>query len=335
MDNFGISLKMSKIFIRYSPGFFSIFYELCKAMAYTGLVPKAWKIDIITFLFKKKGERINPKNWRPITIAPSLGKHFEKVLLYQLKRIKGINPENHAYIEDRSCLTAVLALLEFFNTLKIKETEARKDGYLLIPILMAEDVSSAFESIDHESMGKIMELLFDESSELNMGSLIRSYLDRVAWILDRKSGEKVRLDRRYQHKTAPQGSSLSPYLWRFFDAIFTKMFKDGLTELKNNAEVVDSFFHVAYADDHVTVVVLKVKKDSSSQLIGEVINLITTEIRNMLDLATKAAGCGINPDKSELVMPQKYTYSTNLAKDEFVWLGYSLKITNECKLPFT
>ena len=120
-----MSLKITKIFIRFSEGFLDLFYQLCKAMAKAGIVPKAWKIDIISFLYKKKGDRGDAKNWRPITIAPSLGKHFEKVLLYQLKKIEGINPENHAYIEDMSCLTAVLSLLELFS--KIKEKRRKKE----------------------------------------------------------------------------------------------------------------------------------------------------------------------------------------------------------------
>ena len=117
---------MTKIYIRHSAGFLDLFYKLCKAMAKTGLVPRAWKIDIISFLYKKKGERSNAKNWRPITIAPSLGKHFEKVLLYQLKKIEGVNPDNHAYIQDKSCLTAVLDLLQFFHGIKVREKEARR-----------------------------------------------------------------------------------------------------------------------------------------------------------------------------------------------------------------
>ena len=143
------------------------------------------------------------------------------------------------------------------------------------------------------------------------------------------------LARCFSHKTAPQGSSLSPYLWRYFDAIFTKMYKDGLENLRTKSECIESFFHIAYADDHVTVITLKIKRDSSMELIARLIKLISSEARNMLDLATKAAGCGINPDKSELVVPTKYAECCELAKDEFVWLGYSLKITNECKLVFT
>ena len=113
------------------------------------------------------------------------------------------------------------------------------------------------------------------------------------------------------------------------------MYIDGIENLMSQTEAVESYFHVAYADDHVTVVVLKVKKSTESSIIGELISLIANETRGMLDLATRAAGCGINPDKSELVVPTKYTSSCDLAKDEFVWLGYSLKINSDCKLIFT
>ena len=108
-DHRDLSLKLTKALISNSKAVLNFLYGLMKGMTKTGYVPKEWKIDLISFLYKRKGERSDPKNWRPITIAASYGKHFEKISLYQLRRLGDRNPDNHAYIVDKSCLAAVLA----------------------------------------------------------------------------------------------------------------------------------------------------------------------------------------------------------------------------------
>ena len=70
-DCMGISLKHVKTFFRFSKLGWDMYYEITKAVAFTGYIPKSWKIDEISFLYKKKGKKEDPKNWRPITIAPS------------------------------------------------------------------------------------------------------------------------------------------------------------------------------------------------------------------------------------------------------------------------
>ena len=77
----------------------------------------------------------------------------------------------------------------------------------------------------------------------------------------------------------------------------------------------------------------------------EVLNRIreaTSLAQDLLDIATKAVGCGINLEKSELLLPPSWaqqastTGTTPLTfKCEFVWLGFSLKVTDDCRLLFT
>ena len=68
-----------------------------------------------------------------------------------------LNFDNHAYIEDRSCLTAVLSLTEYLKKIREDGKTLKKDGYQLIPIIMAEDISSAFESIDHDFISAMID----------------------------------------------------------------------------------------------------------------------------------------------------------------------------------
>ena len=60
-DTYGLSLKMTKIMIKFNAGFFEILYKLMAAMARTGKIPKEWKVDIILFLYKKKGTDLTRK----------------------------------------------------------------------------------------------------------------------------------------------------------------------------------------------------------------------------------------------------------------------------------
>ena len=58
--------------------------------------------------------------------------------------------------------------------------------------------------------------------------------------------------------------------------------------------------------------------------------------RELLDKSTKAVGCGINPDKSELIVPARYCDPNDPElKTEFVWLGYSLKVSDDRRVVFT
>ena len=47
------------------------------------------------------------ENWRPITIAPSLGKHLEKVYSYGIADGNDRNIDNHAYKNGHSRLTEI------------------------------------------------------------------------------------------------------------------------------------------------------------------------------------------------------------------------------------
>ena len=93
---------------------------------------------------------------------------------------------------------------------------------------------------------------------------------------------------------------------------------------------------MAYADDHVTIVVLKLKRTEKIEKSRKRMDAIAGICRELLDRATKAAGCGINPDKSELILPPRFlTENEELAKNEFVWLGYSIKLVEGRRILFT
>lgn len=80
-DYMNLSLKITKAVMRNNPGIRDQFRKICEGCLRVGYFPAIWCRDQISFLWKNKGEKSDPAMYRPITIAPSLGKHLEKLLV--------------------------------------------------------------------------------------------------------------------------------------------------------------------------------------------------------------------------------------------------------------
>ena len=114
------------------------------------------------------------------------------------------------------------------------------------------------------------------------------------------------------------------------------MYKDELDKLFNgDIEFLLEYKHVAYADDHLTIVILSIPLEWSAETVRDITTETALSCRNLLDLATRALGCGINRKKSEVLLPSEWSNAEISSNDEFVWLGYSLQLTASCKLIFT
>ena len=114
------------------------------------------------------------------------------------------------------------------------------------------------------------------------------------------------------------------------------MYKDALDHA--TGDVIIDYKHVAYADDHLTIVGLAVPAEINDESLAELSRLVILTIRELIDSATRAAGCSINLTKSEVVLGDPCLISglTDLgAKTEFTWLGYSLKLAADHHLMFT
>ena len=339
----GLSLKMTKTFLQRSKLGWNMYYELTKAMAWLGYIPDRWKNDEIMFMYKKKGLRSDPGNWRPITIAPSLGKHNEKLMQWQFRFVDDGNVDNNAYKPDCSCITAILNVSEHFKQLRKRAVELAKQGKRLVVIFQAEDISGAFESVDHDAIDWFCDAVFDsESGDWKIKEQVRNYLTRNAVVIDRKSGDQIELVKKLLKRSTPQGSILSPQFWRIFDMIFTTIYKKSLDELKKSNPFFDGYFHCAYSDDHVTVISLVFDENEFDEIILDVMAVTASTCRKLLDSATKSVGCGINAKKSELLIEPKWSLvapewgqQKPELKNQVTWLGFSIMFTDEFFLIFT
>lgn len=155
--------------------------------------------------------------------------------------------------------------------------------------------------------------------------------------------------KKFLFKTGPQGSLLSPILWRIYDGIFVFMYKNSLEILIENSEGIVCISHVAYADDHITIITFAVPENYTTSQVGRRMSELFSATRKLLCDATKQMGCGVNPLKSENVVPPEFvdfidlnlnsnekrvTDSSYFGKSLFKWLGYWLNLTADHQLAF-
>ena len=85
----------------------------------TGEVPEQWREANVTAIFKKKGSRCEPGNYRPVSLTSQIGKIFERLIRDRivsfLEENGKLRDSQHSFRAKRSCLTN---LLEFFDTVR-------------------------------------------------------------------------------------------------------------------------------------------------------------------------------------------------------------------------
>ena len=107
-----------------------------------------------------------------------------------------------------------------------KLTDEERKEFEIIPVIIAEDISGAFESIHHKNLTKALERMLKlhhlSTQDINMLdtniiSLAESYLDRTAYVCDSNGMEQLKSQ---AGRSTPQGSSLSPKLIFSISSIF-------------------------------------------------------------------------------------------------------------------
>ena len=82
----------------------------------TGVFPQTWKTASVQPIFKNKGERTDPKNYRPIALLPSISKVFEhfvqKQLLDNCLTNAIIPDEQFGFLPKRSTVWQLLTVME-------------------------------------------------------------------------------------------------------------------------------------------------------------------------------------------------------------------------------
>jgi hypothetical protein len=72
--------------------FLSLYVDLFNLILNSGIIPDIWLADNIVPVYKNRWTKIDPKNFRPITILSCFGKLFTSVMNNRLNTFSNENP---------------------------------------------------------------------------------------------------------------------------------------------------------------------------------------------------------------------------------------------------
>jgi hypothetical protein len=88
----------------------------------TGIIPESWLLGTIKPFYKNKGNKIDPKNYRPITILSCLDKLFTAILNNRLNTYSEsfllLNENQCGFRKGYSTLDCIYSIHVFFDVIK-------------------------------------------------------------------------------------------------------------------------------------------------------------------------------------------------------------------------
>ena len=116
----------------------------------------------------KKGDRLEPKNYRPLSVTPTLAKIFEQLLLEQLTHhltLNGlINKNQFGFQKQKSCLDTIISLTEKIN-------QCLDENEIVVTLFL--DLAKAFNSISIDVfMNKIKSYGMGENARILLNSFL-------------------------------------------------------------------------------------------------------------------------------------------------------------------
>ena len=122
-------------------------YVLIDQVFRISTIPEEWKTNIVISIFKK-GEKLNPNNYRGINLLNTHLKLTTKIVSNKLSRIIKLHDEQQGFRKGRSCVDAIFAIRQLCE----KAYEFNKPAFFCFI-----DIEKAFDKVQLKHVIKILE----------------------------------------------------------------------------------------------------------------------------------------------------------------------------------
>jgi len=200
----GIDEISTKLIKEIAPYILTPLVHILNISLSSGIFPNALKIARVVPIFKSTN-RLDPCNYRPISLLPSFSKLFEKAIntriinFFEKHGLLYLN--QHGFRKDFSTSTALIDVTNY-----IKENIDK--GQSTIGVFV--DLSKAFDSISHDIL---LEKLYKYGIRGTAHNIISSYLQNRCQYVDINGVTSTCLN---LSKGVPQGSILGPTLFLIY-----------------------------------------------------------------------------------------------------------------------
>ena len=170
---------------------------------FKGNIPDIMKEGVLTPVFKKKGSSTDSRNYRGITVTPTISKLLECIIKRRIQPFieQTQNPLQRGFTKGSSPMNCSLILEEYIRDSK----DQKKDVYIAFL-----DAKSAFDVVDHASL---MRRLFQIGVDGKLWNLIHS-LHSNAQTVVRWLGQTS--ESFYSHQEVRQGGILSTDMYKVY-----------------------------------------------------------------------------------------------------------------------
>jgi hypothetical protein len=182
--------------------FLTNIYNACLRASY---FPLAWKIGKVVAI-PKPGKKHNlPRNYRPITLLPTIGKVFEKLILNRLLEVEAekriLKDQQFGFRSKHSTTQQIIRIVE---TATLRFSENKSTAMVML------DVEKAFDSVWHDAL---VHKLLSNDFPMYQVKMIKSFLEnRISYVtVDGEASDVYKVS-----AGVPQGSPLSPFLFNLF-----------------------------------------------------------------------------------------------------------------------
>ena len=172
----------------------------------TATIPPLWKVGRIIPLPKPGKPADEGPSYRPISLLAPAAKILETILLKPIQDSINLKPHQHGFRKGRSTQTALQEITSHIKHGLNKKKPVDRT------VMVAIDLSKAFDTVDHE-------ILIKDIATLPLNAHIKRFL--AAYLHGRQSYAKFRGAKskyRKMRQGVPQGGVLSPLLFNFYMA---------------------------------------------------------------------------------------------------------------------